>query len=793
MDKEYDEMDFNDLFDVLKDDVKVDSQIKEKINKVSSIKGTVNPSRTSQVGSQKAKSFLNYVDLCKSGLGKYKIPNTELILLQDNYDIVLSAFERLDEEKGFLRACPENPRHGVLESIEVSMGNLEERWNYLRGVMLEEDPNGCMLLQPFIPATSSMVAVPNVYAWIGRDHDGITAGKDGVKMCYLFNPNEKSCTKHFETIRHAPNTYELEYVYQKDDNYLTEMYGHGTSHLTQIRGSEPHTVRGPPFVYNRLIDGKTVETLSKEMGAVPNGVGKIDVKDVWRTEGLEELAWLEANITKDKMPEGFVISHPNGSLGSHVYAHCRSHGIPYIVAEVSVGDVWVEGSPTHVAKEEGLPIDPNPYNPYLPDDIAAFADGLERNRTQWRRQQGWFAHYFHQWLSGFNMNPKHNAHLSGAFCGWLVKSAVGLCFGELRHAFGMKTDMSIEFTPAIVAAIGSSKFVELHDKVSPSKDRKHYYLALEGYELTYEEMEKALRWCGKQFQTGWPQKNFGGKKWAECAFGVANLASAIIKFNKDKNESNIQKVTTLANIVESYAHNTGNLYNKFLEKTAFDYGTLNESDSVIGWFAHGQKDLNRMFKTYEVTRTFLEETFTTTRPENDWYELFDYLLKKSTMSYKHTPICSNQVHKPLQVTANLLGPKWLHHDTKYTLNDDYFIPCGHDDCTVCDEKDIITVSLGMDSQLTSMLLADEAPSIFFALEHNKSKLITYRVAQMIKQKEYDDVDTKMFVEAWNGLDREDPMYKVLARMLKKQLKKKIATDEDWTNEVTTTIAGGDLE
>lgn len=792
MDKEYDEMNFEDLFNELTEEKKVDEEVAKEVDAIHSMKTTLTNSRISSVESQKAKSFINYVSVVKSGLGRYNIPKTELILLEDDYNIVLKAFERLDVEDAFLRACPENPRHGVLESIEVSLDDLEEKWNYLRGVMLEEDPNGCMLLQPFIPATSSMVFVPNVYGWIGRDHDGITAGKEGLTMCYLVNPNDETCVDHFRQIGHEPNTYELEYVYQKDDNYLTEKFAYGKSKFTQIRGSDEHTVRGPPFVYERIIDGVTVETLSMEMGAVPNGIGKIDVKHVWKTEGLEELAWLEANITKDKMPEDFVISHPNGSLGSHVYAHCRSHNIPYIVADVSVGDVWVEGSPTWVAKEEGVEIDPNPYNPYLPNDIEAFADGLERSRTQWRRQQGWFAHYFHQWISGFNMNPKHNAHLGGAFCGWLVKSAVGLCLGELRHAFGMKKDMSIEFAPAIVAAIGGSKFVELHDKVSPSKNRKHYYLALEGYELTYEEMEKALRWCGNQFRTGW-NTNFGGKKWAECAFGVADLANAIIKFRNDMNESNIQKVTALANIVENFAHNNGNLYNKFLEPVAFTAGTLNDMESEEGWFGHSQKDLNRMFRTYEVTRSFLEETFETTKPENDWYQLFDYLLKKSTMSYKHTPICGSSVYKPLQVAANLVGPKWLHHDTKYTMNDDYFIPCGHEDCKVCEQKDIITVSLEVGSEIGSLLLAEEAPSVFFALEHDKSDIITYKVAQMIKQKEYDDVDAKMFTDAWHGLQKTDPMYKILSRMLKKQLKKKIATDEDWTNEVTTTIAGGDIE
>tara|TARA_R110002050_G_scaffold278668_1_gene424858 strand:- start:52 stop:2445 length:2394 start_codon:yes stop_codon:yes gene_type:complete len=794
MEKQYDEMNFEDLFNQVVGELN-DEKDTEETQGVNLL-NTTTISRVAMVKSQKAKSFLNYINKVNSGQGRYSVPTTELILLDDEYDVVLSAFNRIrlgcESEVAFLRACPENPRHGVLESIEVCADNLEVLWNRLRNTMIREDPNGCLMLQPFIPASSSMVMVPNVYAWIGPDHDGVTAGKEGVVMNYLMNPNEMTSANHFAEIGHQPNTYELEYVYQKDDNYLTEKYAHGKSELVQIRGSEEHTARGPPFTYNKVVDGVTVEALSKEMGAVPNGVGMINVKHVWETKGLEELAYLEEHITKEKMPKDFVISHPNGSLGSHVYAHCRAHGIPYIVAKVNVGETWVEGSNTWVAKEEGATIDPQPYNPFLPDDLAEFNVGLERSRTQWRRQQGWFAHYFHQWMSGMNMNPKHNARLSGAFTGWLVKAAVGLCFGELRHSYGMKKDLSIEFTPALVAAIGGGKFIELHDKVTPSKDRKHYYLAMEGYELTYEEMELALRWCGEQFKTGWSGA-FGGKKWSECAFGAADLALSVRRFMNDVDEVTIRDVVANTNKAENFAHNNGSLYNKFLEGASFDYATFADIEGTTGWFAHDEKALCRMFKTYEVTRSFIENTFETTRPVNDWKPLFSYLLSKKKMDYKHTPITGGQMYKPLRDAALSVGSKWLHHNTKYTLNDDYFIPCGSDDCEKCVDKNILTISLEVGSDFTSMLLSEEAPSAFFALDHNKSSVISYTVAQMIKQKKYDEVEPQAFVDAWNGMTKQDPMYKILSGMMKKHLKKMIVTNVVWSNEVTKIMSGVDVE
>ena len=799
MEKQYDEMNFEDLFNQVVGELNEEKDA-EEIQGINLL-NTTTISRVAMVKSQKAKSFLNYINKVNSGQGRYSVPTTELILLDDEYDVVLSAFNRIrlgcESEVAFLRACPENPRHGVLESIEVCADNLEVLWNRLRNTMIREDPNGCLMLQPFIPASSSMVMVPNVYAWIGPDHDGVTAGKEGVVMNYLMNPNEMTCANHFAEIGHQPNTYELEYVYQKDVNYLTEKYAHGKSELVQIRGSEAHTARGPPFTYNKIVDGVTVEVLSKEMGAVPNGVGMINVKHVWETKGLEELAYLEEHITKDKMPEDFVISHPNGSLGSHVYAHCRTHGIPYIVGKVEIGETWVEGSPTWVAKEQGVTIDPKPYNPFLPHDLHQFNIGLERSMTQWRRQQGWFAHYFHQWISGFNMNPKHNAKLSGAFSGWLVKAAVGLCFGELRHAFSMKNDASVELAPTMVAAIGASKFIELtpQESPAPSTDRKHYYLAMEGYELSYLEMEKALRWCAKQFNTGWTgaSKQFGGVAWGDCATGAADLAKSISDFMENKDEESIKRVVAHTNLAENFAHNNGSLYNKFLEsKPAFDSATLAKKDDMVGWFAHTEKDLSRMFRTYEVTRTFVEHTFPSTRPINDWNTLFDYLLDvKSPMHFKRHIICSPKMFASLRDSALAIGPAWLHHKSKYTLNDVYYIPCGHEDCTKCEDKNIINISLDVGGHLGSVLLTEDAPSVFFALDEAKSSIMSYSVAQLIKAKQYNDVTPEMFVEAWEGLNLTDPMYKVLANLLQKYLSRMIrSSDTTWADKATSIFENG---
>lgn len=779
----YEKMNFADLFQQVSQQLVDEEYHDESTGKVK--KNTVLDSRLAQVLSQKAKSFLNYLGVYKSGKGMYKCPATELILLKDDFDLVRSAFLRLDDEKCFLRACPEVARHGVIESIEVTSDTLEYEWSRLRAIMQKEDPNGCMIMQPFIPATSSMVMAPNAYAVVGPDHDGVTAGH-GTQLMFLMNPHHEECSSHFASIGHSKGEYELEYVYQrKEDEFLTGKFATGTTHLTQIRGAPPHPMPMPPFKYQVMRSDGLVEAMSTVQGIVP-GTGIIEVSQVWETEGLEEVAWLEENITKDKCPEGFVISHPGGSLASHVYAHARGHGIPYfITSDVEVGETWVEGSPCNVAKEQGHPITPEPYDPYTDTDLQSFALGLAQSQTRWQRQQGWFAHFFHQWL-GMNINPSRNALLAGAFSGWAVKAALGLCLGEIRYAKGMKKDADVTLMPVVCAAIGPNVWQDITGESNvPSKQRRHYYVAMERTDVDYTEIMLALRWCAKQFKTGWSGGAYGGMNWAACAEGAADLCSAIISFQKNPCVETIKEVVNHTNRAENFAHNNGSLYNKFLANNCFDQATLN-NEGTGGLFKHSDDGLCDMFRTYEVAKVFLEGKMNEwcAAPTNDWRELFHWANKVTpNMLRKHMICTSKNIPASVSMAAQILGPSLLHHSNPFTLNDDKYIPCGHESCEKCADKNILALQLGHDLDFTSLLLEAEHPSVFFALSESKSEIISYHVGNLIKQKKYDDITPTMFVDGWNGLSTQDIMYKVLSEMMKKHLKKMLTTNVEYSKSV----------
>ena len=175
----------NDIMQGLWEDVANESaEVVEAIKTNKSDYGTLTPDRLAKVMSQKAASLIK--DRQKNSV--YPSLPIELLLLEDDDAIAAAALtyieDKLVNEYAFIRACPEVARHGVIESIKVSKETYMDEWRRLATIMKEQDPNGCMLLQPFIDATSSMVLAPNHYAVVGEGHDGVTAshGRHGLRL-----------------------------------------------------------------------------------------------------------------------------------------------------------------------------------------------------------------------------------------------------------------------------------------------------------------------------------------------------------------------------------------------------------------------------------------------------------------------------------------------------------------------------------------------------------------------------------------------------------------------------------
>ena len=789
IEKKYEKMDASDLFASIWDEMTDEVQQETATGKT--LSETVTSPRVALAKSQKAKSFLKYVQSYKAGNAKWKAPMTELVLLEDTYDVVEKAYKRVMahdmDGKGiaFLRACPEFARHGVLESIQVTEETLRDDWKDLRGQMKEHDPNGCMILQPFISASSSSVLGPQEYAAISEGHDGITAGHGRV-LYFILNPDDTLMTEHIASLGHKHGEYEMEFVYQRDENFKVAKSSGPQAYITQIRGAPPHGVREAPFTY--VGDDGVSRTASTDV-AIPDGV--VVVKDAYVATGLEEMQYLEEKVNKDTMPEGFVISHPSGSLMSHVCAHARQHGIPYICAKVNVGERWVEGSPSWGAC--GEKIVPKPYNPCSPDMIAGFKKGVQRSQTHWQRQHGWLGHFFHQW-AGMNYNGTMSAYLAGGFCGWMSKAILALCLGEMRYARTLKKDATVDLWPTLTAMVGAPKWIELLDggtgKAS-STDRKHYYMAMERLSIDPRETKAALEWCVRMFSTGWSGA-YGGKAWAECAQHGVNVCNALIEFNRTANDETLTDLMGAVNNAKNAEHNNGFLYGKFLDKRAFDYSSAhpvtdaNGNTKVSGLFPHNTHGLSSMFRAYELAKEFIEGPANekVSAPENDWMGLFGFLKGKGVNYWRQHFIGMDEyVIQPLKDAAIVCGPEMLHLNNKYTTGAN-FVPCGIEDCKTCKDNDVVVMKLKYGSDATAIMLTPMFPETFMVgPSGDKSGIDTYAVCQLLKDKKYTEVTAQMWVAGWNGLDNQDPAYPMLSGLMTKFAKNQMGDDPEWTDAV----------
>ena len=759
-----------------------DERTEEKLTG-KTLKNTVTPSRLTGVASQKAKSLLKYISEFKSGRGEWRAPATELILLEDDFDVVDAAFSRVsDSADGFLRTCPETPRHGVLDSIRVSRDNLRKHWKHLKEVMEREDENGCLILQPFTEATSSCVLAPQQFASVGVDHDGITAGH-GFNLYFHLDESDTQLSDHMASIGHKLGEYELEFISQLKGDNNVDRHPDMEMYLTQVRGAPPSPPRGSPFTYK---DASGEEQSADFDVGIP--CGRVTVKEVRRMTGLEDVIYLEQKITKETMPEGFVVSEPNGSLLSHICAHCRGHGIPYIVAEVEVGQTWVEGSPTWGAIEpEGVTIIPNPYKPFTPSLMSEFNRGLEMSRTHWQRQQGWLAHFFHQWV-GLNYNGSKSALLAGGFVGWMCKAILGLSLGEMRHSRRVKKNTSVEMFPVMTAMIGTDKWVDITETSEhATTTRQHYYAAMEKIDVTFEEMRDALARCVKEFDVGW-NSGYGGTAWGECARRGMLLCDAVLEFQAQPDAETLKKLTLAVNSAKNAEHNNGFLYGKFLSKDAFNYSDVHVNEKTKekhGLFPHSNKGIECMFRTFELARGFTEGTAFNadcSKPSVSWSSLFGFLKNTNANYWRENLICiSESVPEYLREAAEACGPGLLHHGNKYSHKEN-FIPCGHTECSTCATHVEVIEQMRYTAEIGALMLTDAYPEAYLATTQ-KSAPVSYSVCKMLKSREYEDVKPRMWVEAWHGLKMKDPMYPMLSGLLTKFVKNQMGDNKDWTDAI----------
>ena len=164
--------------------------------------------------------------------------------------------------------------------------------------------------------------------------------------------------------------------------------------------------------------------------------------------------------------------------------------------------------------------------------------------------------------------------------------------------------------------------------------------------------------------------------------------------------------------------------------------------------------------------------------------MFPFLKGKGASYWRHNFIAIGEgIPQSIKDAAVTVGYEKLHHNNKFSLSEDIFIPCGIYDCSHCAKHEVVVSRLQYGEDIGAILLTPQYPEVYFAHGKEQSEMVSYSVCQILKQRDYTEVTPEMWVAAWEGLNNKDPLFPELSRLLTKFVKNQMSDDKEWTDKV----------
>lgn len=423
----------------------------------------------------------------------------------------------------FIRACPRQPRHGVMESIIIPNTPLCIKTAiasmFKQAIAHNEPPE--VIVQPYINAKANAVIAPGAFI-IAPGNDGVTAGKG--KQVIIPLPDQFNL---YEEIKEKTklDEFEIEAVATETAAYLVQV----RKASNHIKPSPKPKEALPGFTHGRIVNLENTKPIV--------------------IEELENIAQLEKIDPK----ENIVCFHINGNILSHAAAHCRQTGIPYVVLtnskiptkgylwEVTKG--WVKITETPPDKTAKYDIDWN---------WLFFLTGLDMI-LQGKLSIAAIKHIwnnitiFHYYLTG-TATSEWNAYLAGTFAGALIKTTLAICIGEARHAEAKcyNSDGKRLAKALLKATIGKEQ----------AKDRTPIYTTIFKQEYDLETIRNIGKILQVLFQYSWSE-SYGGPKWEKIANTIVDLPDLL---------NTRAKTLAHLNAMLNLCHNNNWAYDKLIDK-----------------------------------------------------------------------------------------------------------------------------------------------------------------------------------------------------------------------------------
>jgi len=452
----------------------------------------------------------------------------------------------------FVRPCPKNPRHGILESIEVlnNIDVIHNTLNELREKMKQVNEKFNVVIQPKVNAISSFV-ISDKYIVFGESNDGVTAGGN---INFTIPYKCKTIIDIYKYVANDNDCYEAEGVINKHEQIF----------LTQIRKTPKH---------------KNISNVK-----IPNTFVGFVNKNGKRFSDYDEIIFIANNKNIEKLEEkknkDILCVHFGGNILSHAAAWCRLNNYSYIAVPYDMTKRFLElqSKNYYINEINGNIIISKNRNInnkvrkrrnkkiwYENDFFKGINIALNYTKFMNDRHYLWFTYIPFQYYITRTMVSSDYALLSGFFVGTVIKSLLTLCIGESRHA-REKSKVPIyalhEYLTLLEKIIDRNE-LEKNFFSSTRRNKLYNYIFSKKIDLNFaKQIFTKLYEIFDDIKYEW-NENYGGNLWKQICFYAIVMIDNII--NK-----RLKHILENTNILLNRMHNNGWLYNKLIKRDFLD-------------------------------------------------------------------------------------------------------------------------------------------------------------------------------------------------------------------------------
>ncbi len=225
----------------------------------------------------------------------------------------------------------------------------------------------------------------------------------------------------------------------------------------------------------------------------------------------------------------------------------------------------------------------------------------------------------------------------------------------------------------ITAVYGKDNWQEVGYNGYLTNERQHYYTIIENTPATMDSVIGLLEFAEQCYDLEW-DTSYGGAKYGKSCKNARLLAEAMKSFIAKPTKKKFKEIISTANLTEHNVHNNGFFFNKFISKTALDWGT----DPAL--VRVRPRDF---FSVYFAAMDVMSSEF---REGKDFTDILALSNSTTLSSLKAKPLAKHG--NALADVMPFLNESMRHPRGKYNdISSSTFIRCGVAGCSRCAQHD----------------------------------------------------------------------------------------------------------